>query len=389
MAAAVQHLSSDTPEESVAALVDSIKQAPERRAELLALLPEDHPMYTGRSSNAVVRLRGYILAAFEDVGLPAAASPYVLDELQNSREAYVTAGAAKGVRGIARPCSDIIPYLLRAIENVRYLDDALSFATYKPDWPLQRRTTALQEIFKTFAWLGPLAHSALADLESFQAAQAELAPPARAALTSAIELIRTAAPNTEEEHCCCDEPSIPIRIDTDTIRNSGDGLSPPVDVELENQDGGLQTYGEFFTGSISIVVFFYTRCDNPNKCSLSITKLARLQHAIAEYGLRDYLKTAAITYDPTFDVPQRLKAYGENHGIEYDARNQFFRTATDFKELQTYFDLGVNYGDALVNRHRIELFVLDDTGRLAESFTRMQWEPGEVLDRVAALLSPH
>jgi protein SCO1/2 len=62
------------------------------------------------------------------------------------------------------------------------------------------------------------------------------------------------------------------------------------------------------------VVFFYTRCDNPNKCSLTVTKLARLQKSIVEEQLEGLLRTAAITYDPAYDLPPRLKAYGDNRG---------------------------------------------------------------------------
>ncbi len=68
------------------------------------------------------------------------------------------------------------------------------------------------------------------------------------------------------------------------------------------------TYGEFFRGQPSIVVFFYTRCDNPQKCSLTVSKLARVQQQLAERGLADQVRTAAITYDPGFDLPERLRA---------------------------------------------------------------------------------
>ncbi|MDQ3810929.1 MAG: SCO family protein [Chloroflexota bacterium] len=373
-------------EESIGALVDAIRDAPSRRDELVALLPEAHPVYCGRSANAVVRLRGYILAAFEDVGLPAAAYPYVLDELQNSRDAYVTAGAAKALRGLVTPRSDVVPYLLRAIENIRYLDDALSFETYRPARPLQRRTTALAEIFKTLRWLGPLARAALADLESLAAVDGNLAPRARDALSGAIEAIRAAPPAARDGSCCHGGP--PARTDGDTASTAPPGASPgpPLDVALQDQDGTALSYGEFFAESPSIVVFFYTRCDNPNKCSLSITKLARLQRTIVERGLGERIKTAAITYDPGFDVPQRLRAYGENRDVVFDQRNRFFRTSSDSSRLRSYFELGVNYGDVLVNRHRIELFVVDAGGHVVASFTRLQWDPDEVLDRAAALL---
>src|SRR6185295_11809896 len=79
---------------------------------------------------------------------------------------------------------------------------------------------------------------------------------------------------------------------------------------FEDQDGATVTFKEFFQGQPSIVVFFYTRCDNPLKCSLTITKLARIQKLLEEHGLADRIRTAAITYDPAFDLPQRIRGYG-------------------------------------------------------------------------------
>ena len=59
-----------------------------------------------------------------------------------------------------------------------------------------------------------------------------------------------------------------------------DRRPPPHTVEPEDQDGRRLTFGECFVGAPTVAVFFYTRCTNPNKCSLTIAKLAQLQAAI-------------------------------------------------------------------------------------------------------------
>jgi protein SCO1/2 len=156
---------------------------------------------------------------------------------------------------------------------------------------------------------------------------------------------------------------------------------------LEDQDGQGLTYGEFFSQKPAVVAFFYTRCDNPNKCSLTITKLARLQRAIADAGFWGQLRTAAITYDPGYDLPPRLKTYGENRGVVFDQDNRMLRTTGSVERIQDYFQLGVNFGPALVNRHRIELFVLDERGAIAATFARLQWEVGAVLQQARELLN--
>ena len=40
-----------------------------------------------------------------------------------------------------------------------------------------------------------------------------------------------------------------------------------------------------------------------------------------------------------------------------------------------------------MNRHRVEVYIIDEAGRIAASFERIQWDESEVLDRAAALLA--
>ena len=135
------------------------------------------------------------------------------------------------------------------------------------------------------------------------------------------------------------------------------------------------------------MAFFYTRCDNPYKCSLTITKLAALQDRFAQRGIADAVTIAAITYDPAFDVPERLRRYGTDRGVRFGERTRFFRVTSGFADFRRRFDLGVNYGPSTVNRHRIEVHVLDAEGRVAASFTRRQWEVDKVADAVQHLLA--
>jgi protein SCO1/2 len=396
-------LDQDTPEERIAAWVDEIRYAPDRRDSLVALLSERSPLYAGRSTNATIRIRGYILAAFEQVGLPDAALPFVLEELESGRDAYLVAAAAKALRGLASPPSQSVPFLFKAIENITYVDDALTFDSYKPRWPLLNHTTALEEIFRTFAWLGPRASSGLAGLEALDGTGDVFSASARTALTRAIDMIR--ASRTDLGDGCCTvplSPSTPAEAGASCCAMGRDERAPeergrsecrdavvPTEVEFEDQDGQTLTYGGFFSQKPSIVVFFYSRCNNPNKCSLTITKLARLQQAIRAAGLQGQVKTAAITYDPEYDLPPRLRSYGENRAVVFDEHDRFLRATSGFADLQDYFELGVSFGPALVNRHRIELFILDDTGSVAVTFARLQWDVHDVLRQARARLSPH
>jgi cytochrome oxidase Cu insertion factor (SCO1/SenC/PrrC family) len=155
---------------------------------------------------------------------------------------------------------------------------------------------------------------------------------------------------------------------------------------LEDQDGTKATFKAFFRGQPSIVVFFYTRCDNPMKCSLTIAKLARVQALLEARGLAGRIRTAAFTYDPAFDLPDRLRIYGQDRGVRMDAGHRLFRATEDNDALQEHFGLGVGFVGSLVNRHRIELYILDAGGRVAVSFEQLRWDEQEVVARAAGML---
>jgi protein SCO1 len=373
-----------TPEESIAGLVDAAKQSPEHRDALVRLLPERISLYDGRSANATIRMRGYILAAFEQTGLPEAALPYVLEELENGRDAYLTAGAARALRGLDTPTSLVVPFLLEAVENIKYVDDALTFEHYKPRWPLTNYTTALTEIFRTFGWLGANAKSALPNLETLlEERHEEFSRPVRAEIENAIDRIRS---DKNVVHDCCNPVPANSNLMVNNLqRKPSRGVSVS-DIELEDQEGNTLAFGTYFSRKPSIVAFFYTKCDNPNKCSLTITKLARLQKAMKEQQYDGLLRTAAITYDPEYDLPRRMKAYGENRGMTFGDDDRMFRVRSGFRGLQEYFQLGVNFTGTTVNRHRIELFVLDSRGEIVAAYTRLRWDIQEVLEQAKALL---
>jgi protein SCO1 len=377
-----QILDRNTSEDRISEWIDEIERSIGDRDLLLKLLLERSDIYKDRSTNETIRIRGYILSKFEHLGLPDSAIPYVLEELESGRDAYLVAAAAKAVRGMANPSIQLIPFLFKAVENVKYLDDAVTFDSYKPQWPTNY-TTALTEIFKTFQWLGKLAESALIQLEDLHQDCQSFSVRNRTKIQETIDSIRASNQNIAKS--CCDH-SInlhPLVLSTDCEHKNTIISS---DIELEDQDGKRIKYDDFFVGMPSIVVFFYSRCNNPHKCSLTITKLAQLQQAISNHGLEQQLKTVAITYDPQYDVPTRLKAYGENRGIVFNERNRMFRTINRFQELQDFFQLGVNFNHSIVNRHRIELFILDGRGEIITTFARLQWNIDRVIDSAKELL---
>src|SRR5262249_51879337 len=102
--------------------------------------------------------------------------------------------------------------------------------------------------------------------------------------------------------------------------------------------------------------------------------------------LADQIQTAAITYDPEYDRPERLRRYGLDRGVRPAEGHRLLRAVAGFDALRRHFRLGVNFSGTLVNRHRLEGVVLDARGRVAATFERLHWSEEEVADRAATVL---
>jgi protein SCO1/2 len=338
------------------------------------------------------RLRGYLLAAFAETGLPAAALPYVIESLETGHVAYEIAGAAVGLRGLDTPSADVVASLLRAIDNLDGADATVSFESYRPAWPYARPTTALTEVIRTIGHFGARAEAARSRLEVLEQQRERFPGPVRQEMRRVLE----AAGDEHRDHGCeagcrCGSGGCAPAAAPGSDHSCCAGMAAPgqdhdaTRAELEDQDGRSETFADFFRGKPSVVAFFYTRCDNPYKCSLTITKLAALQSSLAGRGLAGAVKVTAITYDPDFDRPNRLRLYGNDRGIRFGEDARFFRVTAGFPEIRQRFDLGVNYGTSTVNRHQTEVHVLDERGEIAASFTRSVWTVEAVLTAVERL----
>jgi cytochrome oxidase Cu insertion factor (SCO1/SenC/PrrC family) len=372
-------------EPQFAALVDAIAADPNRREQLTELLRESHPIYDQRGAATIVRMRGWVLLAMARAGLSDAALIFVLEELDTGVDAYLVAAAARALRSYPRPTAALAPFVMRAITNIRYRDEPISFESYGEYAVSTTDTTPVRELFAALAWLGPHAQGVLPELEALRASSG-FPGKLRVDVDRALQAIGSAAEAGElGTHACCAPPSALTSALSRTL-NSRPGCESIESIVFEDHQGELITFKEFFRGQPSIVVFFYTRCDNPLKCSLTVTKLGRIQKLLEAQGLAGRIRTAAITYDPAFDLPARLRVYGQDRGVRMDARHRMLRAADGMDALHRHFELGVNFVESLVNRHRIEAYILDAEGRIAASFERIHWDEQQVVARATEVL---
>lgn len=413
-------LDSCSPITQIGDVIDALRRSAGRRDELVALLPERLPIYQRRTAADVTRIRGYLLAAFADTGLPPDAMPYVIESLQSGHTAYEVAGAAIGLRGLAETADDLPRRLLQAIDTLPEADRSISFENIDARWPYLQPTTALTVIIRTISHFGVLARPVISDLEALGTQSDRFSAAVLMEIRMAAASIRAAEPEPQRFVSGCAGCPVSCRdchgceaavqthqnepatgdscCEVMTFQNKGAGDDDGDDVattavSLEDQDGRRTKFDDFYRGATSLVAFFYTRCDNPYKCTLTVTKLAAIQAALdqrmtAGSAMREpRVRITAISYDPEFDLPHRLRRYGIDRGIRFDENTRFFRVTTGNSLLRKRFGLGVNYGGSTVNRHRTELYVLDSAGSAVASFTRVQWTVDEVLAILHAVQS--
>lgn len=360
--------------DDVVAYVDSIRESPERREEMVDLLADDCPVYVGRSSNVVERIRAYAMAALGSIGLPPAALPYVLEELETGRNPYSVAAAGAALRGCTAVPDEVVPLILSAIRRLQPTDTSVCFDSFSVAPEHTRSDTALTVLVRTLAQLGSGASSAVAELQAMAQERGSYAPRVRSEMQRSVTAI-TAANGASPccsgtgTHAVAPAPRAPLCLDQELL-----------DLRMQDQDGLRLTLGDALLGRPTALGFFYTRCGNPEKCSLTVAKLAALQRRLLEEGLAGGINIIGITYDPAFDLPGRIRTYGEDRGLVFDTRCRFLRTARTFEPLRKGLQLGVSFGPATVNRHRLDFFVLDSVGQVVLAHRRRLWSEDEVLD---------
>lgn len=356
--------------------VDELRSSPKLHTKLTALLKERHHVYYDKSANAVIRMRGYVLYSLYLIGLPDYALIFVYEELESSREAYLVAAAAKALRKSKKKSTEMAALLLKAFDNIKSSDNFISFDNYYQQWPLTNKTTATNEILTSMQWLGAYAKIGL---PTFKQLVKTGGGTFHQSYVSAIEQTINSIENdhTLVEDCCGDTSYPSPKVNTFLAKKSQTAVLK--EILLEDHNDRKVYLGELIKEKVNLIAFFYTRCDNPLKCSLTITKLADLQRKLATTSWGNKVNLLAISYDSFYDLPYRMKKYGEARGMMLNEQARMCRVLPDISSLSNYLDLGVNYTGEVVNRHTIELYLLDDKAQIVKRFSRRQIDNSRIM----------
>lgn len=330
-------------------LVEKVRQGFLPAESLVPLLAEQAQFLHLSGTPDVERFRGFVLSTFATAGLPANARAIVLEELETGTEPYTVAAAALALRGASERMDEAMGLLKAAHSRIVVRDVHVQYQRFEAKYDVGSRVAASSVIEDAIGTLSA-AHR----------------PPTVPNLPVAP---------IESAQCCCGG---------DVSRAPSAARAEPNHLVLQDQAGAETTFWEFFRGRLGVLTFFYTRCMNPEKCSLTISNLARVQRALAPVGLEGHVRIGAITYDPAYDLPHRLAAYGRERALVFDDSTRLFRSPAGFEEVRDTFELGVGFGPQTVNRHQIELLLLDRGAVPFKRFSRRKWEVDEVVSLLAA-----
>lgn len=290
----------------VTAIIRSVPRTAAGGARLAAMLRQDEHHFHGLSTGEAHQLRAHVLAAFEERPHTEELRLALREELLTSQSPVVLAGAARALRR-AKPDPEWRQLLALSSQRIELRDQYVAFEP------------------------GP-------------------ARTAREEIAATIDALAAQDPG------CCGPTEPPHYTGAEQPPFK---LCPKMlgGVDIEDQDGISSALVPLLRDRPSVIAFFYTRCMNPAKCSVTVQRLGELARRL-EAAEPDGWNILAITYDPDYDLPLRLRRFGQDRQFPISARARIVRCPSQWDAVRRAFGLRVGYGAATVNDHARECFVV-------------------------------
>jgi cytochrome oxidase Cu insertion factor (SCO1/SenC/PrrC family) len=273
-------------------------------------LRHDARHFKGLSTREAERQRAEIFASLGTEELPADLWPVVREELRTSLSPTVLAGVARAVCRSQAAEPDIIALLEQAAARIFRYDE---FVKFPGDGDTGSPLRATQELAAS-----------------------------------------SAALSNRSPHRCGDgrKPETSAEESTTLLAT----VMQKVVVETQSETRYRLT--DLLCDRRTILAFFYTRCMNPAKCSLTVTRLAAIARDAQQSDPSSNLRVLACTYDPDFDLSFRLEAYGRDRGFPFTENSMMLRCVEGWELLRDTFRLRVGYSATTVNDHAREVFLV-------------------------------
>jgi len=167
------------------------------------------------------------------------------------------------------------------------------------------------------------------------------------------------------------------------------GAEPP-DVSLVNQDGKKIRLSDY-QGKAVAVTFIFTRCPLPDFCPRMGANFAAVEAlAAADPALKDRVQLLTVTFDPEFDTPEVLRAWGKRYSKAEDF-SRFTLATGEPAEIRRLADfLSVEYDEEQGSgfTHNLRTAVIGPDGRLYRLHRGNDWTAEALLADLRSSLGP-
>ena len=385
-----------TNEYQIAAYLDVLrvigKDSKRAREAIVSKLPENNLIFKDRGPKEVMRLRGYALVTLAELGPTDNVLPIIIGELAHGHEPYMVSAAARVAGALGPKAKVTVPFLLQFLGlGQSFHDDHLSFRIYNPTWPLEKPTTTRLEIVRALERIGPGASQALPVLKGIAYAQGRGSifynkRELRKAAAQAIKAIETQVPICCRKHAELKLTDVSeLALADQWVEPSDRSDSKVTNIRMMDHNGNEIYFSDLYGQPIALT-FFYTRCENPNTCSMTVSRFADLQMSIRKAGLGNRVRLAAITFEPTYDTALRLKSFGKNRGMDLSQQAVMLRAlGKDHDRLLQKLEVAVNYGGGRVSVHGVQLYLFDKKGRYVRKYNNLIWDEKTVINDLKKL----
>ncbi len=155
---------------------------------------------------------------------------------------------------------------------------------------------------------------------------------------------------------------------------------------LINQDGKVIRIGDY-KGKALLLTFVYTRCPDPNQCTLMSSNFAAIDKRLHEQPeLYEKTHLLSISFDPDYDTPKVLRSYGAAYTGKYSdetfAHWEFASgSADEVKGIAQYFGLRYYQADSGEQQviHSLRTALIGPDGKIVKVYRGNEWKPEEIL----------
>ena len=168
------------------------------------------------------------------------------------------------------------------------------------------------------------------------------------------------------------------------------------DFQLINQDG-KRVHLSQYKGTATALTFIYTRCPQPDQCTLMSTNFAAVDKALQSQP-DVYAKTHLLTisFDADYDTPKVMRSYGASHTGRYsDETFQHWEfltgSADEVKGIAQFFGLRYFHDDSSGEEqviHSLRTGIIGPDGKLFKLYRGNDWKPDQIVEDLKTLANP-